>query len=278
MDPFAASSANDPFAAAFGPTASSRPTPGSGSDPFWSDPLRVRPTPGSGSDPFGSDPFAPPAGAASAKGPATQDDWFVSAQSPFRAPPKVDGVRMGSKSHKQLSKSSKSLATNWGTPSAGAGAAGNVSKVGNADPFSSGPATILPTRASKSSSKMSDFLHGGKESSSKEPKEKKKHKLGLPKSLKLKSSGHKAIPEVPSSTTQAGATSAMGASRQSTASAPPMQTIDEVHLKMASEASRRAEDDRNRRMRLQEEQDLAYAIALSKAEAASLKTTTSTAS
>ena len=51
----------------------------------------------------------------------------------------------------------------------------------------------------------------------------------------------------------------------------------QVHLKMASEASRRAEDDRMRRLRLQEEQDLAYAIALSKAEAASLKTT-STAS
>jgi hypothetical protein len=39
---------------------------------------------------------------------------------------------------------------------------------------------------------------------------------------------------------------------------------------MASEASRRAEDDRMRRLRMQEEQDLAYAIALSKAEAASL--------
>ena len=56
-----------------------------------------------------------------------------------------------------------------------------------------------------------------------------------------------------------------------------IQTYFQVHLKMASEASRRAEDDRMRRLRLQEEQDLAYAIALSKAEAASLKTT-STAS
>lgn len=37
----------------------------------------------------------------------------------------------------------------------------------------------------------------------------------------------------------------------------------------ASEAARRAE--RDRRLRLQEEQDLAYAIALSKAEAASLQ-------
>ena len=41
--------------------------------------------------------------------------------------------------------------------------------------------------------------------------------------------------------------------------------------RMASEASKRAEEDRMRRIQLQEEQDLAYAIALSKAEAVSLK-------
>ena len=43
------------------------------------------------------------------------------------------------------------------------------------------------------------------------------------------------------------------------------------HMKMAEEASKRSEQDRLRRLQLQEEQDLAYAIALSKAEAASLK-------
>ena len=42
-------------------------------------------------------------------------------------------------------------------------------------------------------------------------------------------------------------------------------------IRMASEASKRAEEDRMRRIQLQEEQDLAYAIALSKAEAVSLK-------
>ena len=47
--------------------------------------------------------------------------------------------------------------------------------------------------------------------------------------------------------------------------------MEEMQVKMASEASRRAEEDRMRRLRLQEEQELAYAIALSKAEAASLK-------
>ena len=43
------------------------------------------------------------------------------------------------------------------------------------------------------------------------------------------------------------------------------------YIRMASEASKRAEEDRMRRIQLQEEQDLAYAIALSKAEAVSLK-------
>lgn len=43
------------------------------------------------------------------------------------------------------------------------------------------------------------------------------------------------------------------------------------HMKMAEEASKRSEQERQRRLQLQEEQDLAYAIALSKAEAASLK-------
>ena len=42
-------------------------------------------------------------------------------------------------------------------------------------------------------------------------------------------------------------------------------------FRMASEASKRAEEDRMRRIQLQEEQDLAYAIALSKAEAVSVK-------
>ena len=51
------------------------------------------------------------------------------------------------------------------------------------------------------------------------------------------------------------------------ASAPP---LEEANVKMASEASKKAEKERLERLRLQEQQDLAYAIALSKAEAASL--------
>ena len=46
----------------------------------------------------------------------------------------------------------------------------------------------------------------------------------------------------------------------------------QVQLKMAAELSKRSDDDRRRKLQLQEEADLAYAIALSKAEAASLKT------
>ena len=50
----------------------------------------------------------------------------------------------------------------------------------------------------------------------------------------------------------------------------PTAPLEEANVKMASEASKKAEKDRQERLRLQEEQDLAYAIALSKAEAASL--------
>ena len=70
---------------------------------------------------------------------------------------------------------------------------------------------------------FSDFLHG--KESSKEPKEKKKHKF--PKLPKLKASGHKSEASSAAAGAQAAGTT-MGASRQSTASAPPLQTIDEV--------------------------------------------------
>jgi hypothetical protein len=53
------------------------------------------------------------------------------------------------------------------------------------------------------------------------------------------------------------------------ASAPQQQPIlSDNSLKKVAESSRRTEDDRLRKLRLQEEKDLAYAIALSKAEAA----------
>ena len=47
--------------------------------------------------------------------------------------------------------------------------------------------------------------------------------------------------------------------------------VVKLQIKMAAEMSLRADEERQRKLQLQEEADLAYAIALSKAEAASLK-------
>ena len=68
----------------------------------------------------------------------------------------------------------------------------------------------------------------------------------------------------PPPTAATSATSSTGTSAAGTGGAP-METF---HLQMASEASKKAELDRLERLRQQEERDLAYAIALSKAEAA----------
>ena len=59
-------------------------------------------------------------------------------------------------------------------------------------------------------------------------------------------------------------------SKSGTSSGAVAPPLEEANVKMASEASKKAEKDRLERLRLQEQQDLAYAIALSKAEAASL--------
>lgn len=59
--------------------------------------------------------------------------------------------------------------------------------------------------------------------------------------------------------------------QQQHAAAAAAANLEDARLRVASEASRRAEDERQRRLALQEEQDLAYAIALSKAEAESIK-------
>ena len=61
------------------------------------------------------------------------------------------------------------------------------------------------------------------------------------------------------------AASATSSSSTGSGTGAPMETF---HLQMASEASKKAELDRLERLRQQEERDLAYAIALSKAEAA----------
>jgi hypothetical protein len=112
----------------------------------------------------------------------------------------------------------------------------------------------------KSSHSLSDFLTGSplksdKGDKSKEKKDKKHGKFHLTSPLKT----HKKSAESPKSDKK----------NKSTASS---EAADEVQLKMAAEMSKRSDDDRRRKLQLQEEADLAYAIALSKAEAASLKT------
>jgi hypothetical protein len=52
-------------------------------------------------------------------------------------------------------------------------------------------------------------------------------------------------------------------------SAPQQPILEETHLRLAADASKK-ETERLERLRIQEEQDLAYAIALSRAEAASV--------
>lgn len=113
----------------------------------------------------------------------------------------------------------------------------------------------------KSSHSLSDFLTGSplksdKGDKSKEKKDKKHGKFHLTSPLKT----HKKSAESPKSDKK----------NKSTASSEA--AADEVQLKMAAELSKRSDDDRRRKLQLQEEADLAYAIALSKAEAASLKT------
>jgi hypothetical protein len=111
----------------------------------------------------------------------------------------------------------------------------------------------------KTSHSLSDFLTGSPLKTAdkdkdkvKEKKEKKHGKFHISSPLKA----HKSKSgESPKSGSKSSASSDNG--------------VDE--MKMAAEVSRRSEDERRRKLQLQEEADLAYAIALSKAEAASLK-------
>merc|ERR1719347_385970 len=114
----------------------------------------------------------------------------------------------------------------------------------------------------KSSHSLSDFLPGSplkldKSEKSKDKKDKKHGKFHLSSPLKV----HKnKSSDSPKSEMKNGSKTASEASNE------------EMQLKMAAELSKKTDDDRRRKLQLQEEADLAYAIALSKAEAASLKT------
>merc|ERR1711951_240933 len=108
----------------------------------------------------------------------------------------------------------------------------------------------------KTSHSLSDFLTGSPLKAAdkdkdkvKEKKEKKHGKFHISSPLKAHKSKRG---ESPKSGSKSSASSDNG--------------VDEVQMKMAAEVSRRSEDERRRKLQLQEEADLAYAIALSKAE------------
>ena len=94
---------------------------------------------------------------------------------------------------------------------------------------------------------------------SKKNKEKNSGGSGSSKVIKNDLGGSPTAPTAPPT-----ATSTSAGSGAFTGSGAPTGS----HLQMASEASKKAELDRLERLRQQEERDLAYAIALSKAEAA----------
>lgn len=171
---------------------------------------------------------------------------------------------------------SSSLSRPWGSST--------INEDFSQDPFSSPAASLKsnqklkPKSVTPTASMFSEFLSPSSSSNSSRltsnppptSTDKKKHKgfFHSPLRSKKSSASSSKIDKSKSAAdlTNVG-TGGFGLLPDAGASAP---SLEEVHLHMASEASRRAEDDRMRRIRIQEEQDLAYAIALSKAEAASL--------
>lgn len=210
------------------------------------------------SDPFGS-PLAKPSAKASAEvDPFGSSSAWSAASDPFSAAPvtrsktSIDPFSSSKVPNKSLnplqksettSKVSQSLSRPWSSKD---------------DPFHASSIPRSRPTSSKSSDPFSVAPALDLSSVSHEKKEKKNNfKLGHLNPLRTKKdkkdkSGHKMI-----------------RNDLSSPSAPP--PVEEAHVRMASEASKKAEEERLQRLRQQEEQDLAYAIALSKAEAASLQ-------
>lgn len=234
--PSAPPSTNDPFAPTTNTTTSSDPFTGA---------FGKMDTFGSGSDPFGSsfsttDTFG--GGSNNNFNNNSGSDPFSLTNLNALKPPPSD-INFNQSKQQGLSSTSSTISYRKGSKSSAEG---------------------TPTEKSEVKHKkhghnfVPDFLSGSPLKTEKTPKEKKEKKHGkfnLTSPLKPKSKNS------PKSDKKA----SKNAASSGEASA------DEIQLKMAAEVSRRTEDDRMRRMRLQEEQDLAYAIALSKAEAASLK-------
>ncbi len=230
--PSSTSSTADPFSLTLSSSLQQKETNPNANDPF--SPFKNAPSKSSTAnpDPFGSDPFGAPATMTTGK--SADDSWadFGTQQ------PKTSPTR----------KASKSLATSWGDGNDPFGSRSfNKEKRPNTNNVLNNDKKSVVSRVSNADPFKLSLAKPN--NTSKPSKEKKKHKW-VPK-LKSDSSKSKATPTAPP--------------------AVDGKQMDAANLKMAAEASRRAEQERQRRLQLQEEQDLAYAIALSKAEAASTK-------
>lgn len=217
-------------------------------DPFSAKNLQPKTDPFSSSktnsDPFSASNNVDPFGSSS----AWSSDPF-SAVPVSRSKTSIDPFSNTKKSHalqksETSSKVSQSLSRPWSSKDdpfhASSIPRSRPTSSKTADPFSVAPALDLSSVSEKKEKKNNFKLGHFKPFSGKKDKNKDK-------------SGHKMIKNDLSS---AGGTPVVG---------------EEAHLRMASEASKKAEEERLQRLRQQEEQDLAYAIALSKAEAASLQ-------
>ena len=230
--------------------------------PFKPDPFNASPSsPSKSSDLFGSDPFGGSSGGDAA--------WTAS----------FNGVKP---------KASKSLATSWGDGNDPFGSSATKKPVepwkasfSNSNnevqqPKIDGRTKMSPKRSTETASKSLATTWGQDQQLQQQQQQQHDPFAMLPKKVKEKKK-HKWVPKLPStgkgdnklSKFRSGKASDQQQQQQQQAPAP---NVEAVHLKATSDASKRAERERLKRLQLQEEQDLAYAIALSKAEAASLKT------
>ena len=140
---------------------------------------------------------------------------------------------------------------------------------GGYDPFKTVPDLTMPKE--DNSGKEPFGAAGGVT----EKKEKKNFKIGhfKPSFIKKDKDKNKSSSSIASPTLATGGAKVikndLGNRASPLPSAPPQILAEETHLRLASDASKK-ETERLERLRIQEEQDLAYAIALSKAEAASV--------
>lgn len=248
---------SDPFASAFGPDTSYENSSRIPSDPFASDPFTgMNVNSSSNSTQESSDPFGSSFTATFSSTSPTTDPFHNNNNNKFSSggndPFSLTNLRPPPAVPETSSKSTDRVASTTSTVSY------RKEKVSSE---SADPSTSKASLKKKTSHSLSDFLTGSPlkgadkdKEKVKEKKEKKHGKFHISSPLKAHKSKNGESPK-----------------SSSKSSAPSDNGVDEVQMKMAAEVSRRSEDERRRKLQLQEEADLAYAIALSKAEAASLK-------